>query len=127
MSKFSETTNEKHLTKTFSKIDIVVRGDHGQGKFRYVGKSIMRDKEGINNDLHVIKKGHIDCTKNTYEIFKKKLATSINNDLEYLMREDCCLYFQWKEDGNLIVSYERKDNESLTNYISYISIPTRIL
>ena len=43
------------------------------------------------------------------------------------MREDYCLYFKWKEDGNLIVSYEKKDNESLTNYISYISILTRIL
>ena len=43
------------------------------------------------------------------------------------MREDYCLYFKWKEDGNLIISYEKKDNESLTKYISYISIPTKIL
>ena len=38
----------------------------------------------------------------------KKVATQINNDLEYLMREDYCLYFKWKEDGNLIVSYKKK-------------------
>ena len=31
------------------------------------------------------------------------------------------------EDGILIVSYGKKDNESLTNNISYISIPTKIL
>ena len=48
MSKFSETTNVKNLTNTFSKIDIVVGGDHGQGNFRSVGKFIMKDEEGIN-------------------------------------------------------------------------------
>ena len=29
------------------KIDIVVGGDHGQGKFRSVGKFIMRDKKEL--------------------------------------------------------------------------------
>ena len=65
----------------------------------------MRDKKGFNKDSYVIKNGHIDCTKDTYEIFQKTLATQINNNLEYLMREDYCLYFKWKEAGNLIVSY----------------------
>ena len=117
----------KNLTNTFSKIDIVVGGDHGQGKFRSVGKFIMRDEEGYNKDSYVIKNGHIDCTKDTYKIFQKTLASPINKDLEYLMREDYCLYFKRKEDGNLVVSYERKDTESLTNYRSYVIVPIRIL
>ena len=127
LSKFSETTNDKNLSNICSKIDIVVGVDHGQGTFRSVGKFIMRDKEGINKDSYVIKHCHIDWTKDTYEIFQKILATPISNDLEYLMREGYCLYIKWKKDGNLVVSYETKDNESLNNYISYISIPTRIL
>ena len=56
----------------------------------------------------MIKDGHINCTTDTYYIFQKTLATPINNDLEYLIREDYCLYFKWKEDSNLIVSYEKK-------------------
>ena len=64
----------------------------------------MRDKEGINKDSYVIENGYIECTKDTYEISQKPLATQINNDLEYLMREDYCLYFKWKEDGNFIIS-----------------------
>ena len=71
LRKCSETINEKNLTNTFSKIDIVVGGYHGQGNFRSVGKFIVRDKEGINKDSYVIKNGHIDCTKDTYEIFQK--------------------------------------------------------
>ena len=55
MSKYSETSNEKNLYNTFSQIDIVVGGDHGQGKFRSVGKFIMRDKKGSNKDSYVIK------------------------------------------------------------------------
>ena len=94
--------------------------------FCSIDKFIMRDKEGINKDSYVIKNNHIDCTKDTYEIFQKTLATPINNDLEYLMRGDYCLYFKWKRYGKLVVSYERKDNDSLTNYTSYISVPTRI-
>ena len=65
-------------------------------------------KDGYNKDSYVIKNGHIDCTKDTYEILQKTLATPINKDLEYLMREDYCLYFKWKEDGKVVVSYEKK-------------------
>ena len=78
MNEFSETTNEKNLSNKFSKIDIVVGGEHRQGNFRSVGKFIMRDKEEINKDSYVIKNGHIDCTKDTYEIFQQTLATAIN-------------------------------------------------
>ena len=43
------------------------------------------------------------------------------------MRKDYCLYFKWKEDGKLEVAYEEKDNDSLSNYVFYVSIPLRIL
>ena len=108
MSKFSETTNDKNLSNICSKIDIAVGGEYGQGKFCSICKFIMRDEEGYNKDSYVIKNGHIDCTKDTYEIFQQTLATQINNDLEYLMREDYSLYFKRKDDGKVIVSYEKK-------------------
>ena len=41
------------------------------------------------------------------------------------MRKDYCLYFKWKEDGKLEVAYE-EENYSLSNYVSYVSIPLRI-
>ena len=61
------------------------------------------------------------------EIFRQTLATPFNNDFEYLMRKYYCLYFKWKEDGKLEVAYEEKDNDPLSNYVSYMSIPLRIL
>ena len=73
-----------------SQIDIVIGGNHGQGKFRSFGKFIMRDKEGYNKDSYVIKKGHIYCTKNTNEIFQRTIATPINNHLKYLMNDNYC-------------------------------------
>ena len=91
-----------------SKIDIVIGGDYGQGKFRSVGKFVMRDKEGYNKDSYVIKNGHINCTKDTYEIFQRIIVTTINNHLKYLMHDNYCLYFKWKEDRVLVISYEKK-------------------
>ena len=43
------------------------------------------------------------------------------------MHDNYCLYFKWKEDGILEISYEEKNNDSLSNYISFISVPKRIL
>ena len=61
--------DKDNLDNKLSKIDIVIGDDHSQGKFGSVGKFIMRDKEGYNEDSYVIKNGHIDCTKDKYEIF----------------------------------------------------------
>ena len=43
------------------------------------------------------------------------------------MRKDYSLYFKWKKNGKLEVVYEEKDNDLLSNYVSYVSIPLRIL
>ena len=106
---------------------MVIVGDHGQEKIRNVCKYIMINKDGKNMTSYVIKNGHIDHKKDTYEIFQHILATPLNNDLEYLMRKDYCLYFKWKVDGKLEVAYEEKENDSLSNYVSHVSIPLSIL
>ena len=54
-----------------SKNDILIGDYHYQGNFRNVSIFIMRDKEGYNKDSYVIKNGHKDCTKDTYEMFQK--------------------------------------------------------
>ena len=43
------------------------------------------------------------------------------------MHDNYCLYFKWKEDGNVEISYDEKSSDSLSNYISFISVPTRII
>jgi hypothetical protein len=53
---------------SLSSIDVVLGGDHGQGKFRSVIKIILRDTNGKMMDTMVMKVGHIDCTKDTYEV-----------------------------------------------------------
>ena len=108
-------------------IDIVTGSDNGQGYFRWVGKFILRDKEGYNKDSCVIKKGHIDWTKDAYEIFQRTIANPINNRLKYLMHDNYCLYFKWEENGILEMSYKEKNNDSLSHYISFKSFPTKLL
>ena len=67
----------------------------------------MRNIDGTNITSYVIKNCHIDHKKDTYKIFQETLATPLNNDLEYLIRKYYCLYFKWKEDGKLEVTYEQ--------------------
>ena len=43
------------------------------------------------------------------------------------MHNNYCLYFQWQEDCILEILYEKKNDDSLSNYISFISVPIRIL
>ena len=65
---------------------MVIGDDHVQENFRNVCQYIMRNKDGKNITSYVIKNGHIDHKKDTYEIFQQTLATTLNNDLQYLMQ-----------------------------------------
>ena len=58
---------------------MVIGGDHGQEKFRNVCKYIIGNKYGKNMTSYVIKNGHIDYKKDTYEIFQHTLVTPLNN------------------------------------------------
>jgi hypothetical protein len=59
-------------------IDVVLGGDHGQGNFRSVIKIILRDDDGKQVDSMVMKVGHIDCMKDTYDILKSSVAGPLN-------------------------------------------------
>ena len=84
----------------------------------------MRGKEGYNKDSYVIKNEHKDCTKDTYEMFQK-IVSPINIDLKYLMNKNNYLYFKWDKDI-IQIFIMKKDNNSLSNYVSVICVPIRI-
>ena len=44
-----------------------------------------------------------------------------------MIQEKFCLYFKWNDDGKIDISYKKKDNDSLSSYVSFMSVPTRIL
>jgi hypothetical protein len=62
-------------------IDDVLGGNHGQGKFRSVIKIILRDDDGKQVDSMVMKVGHIDCMKDTYDILKSSVAGPLNKSI----------------------------------------------
>ena len=68
----------------------------------------------------------MDFTNNTNPIFQRTIITPINNHLKYLIHDNYCLYLNRK---TMVIQkfHMRKKNDSLSNYISFISVPTRIL
>ena len=65
-------------------VDLVIGGDHGQGKFRCVMKIILRDETGKNIDSYCIKIGHIDCDKDTYDVLKNSITGPLNEDIKLI-------------------------------------------
>jgi hypothetical protein len=97
-------------------IDVVLGGDHGQGKFRSVIKIILRDDTGLSVDTLVMKVGHIDCTKDTYDVLKSSVAGPLNNSLKEVINsgalqvirdEDGSVAFRMKKEG-------QEDDQPLT-------------
>ena len=44
-----------------------------------------------------------------------------------MIQENLCLYFKWNGDGRIDISYKKKDNDSLSSYVSFMFLSTRIL
>ena len=70
--------------KGIDNVDLVLGGDHGQGVFRALFKVIIRDQNKVIIDSFVVKVGHIDCKKDTYEVLKNTIAPDLDNDLKEL-------------------------------------------
>jgi hypothetical protein len=68
----------------FDSLDVVVGGDHGQRKFRMVMRVIYRNKADptVPPVMHMIKIGHIDCTKDTREILEQTIGIPINEGIK---------------------------------------------
>ena len=65
-------------------IELVIGGDHGQGKFRSVMKIILRDASGKNIDSFCVKIGHIDFDKDTYHVLKNSVTKPLNDDIKVI-------------------------------------------
>jgi hypothetical protein len=63
-------------------MDVVLGGDHGQGKLQSVIKIILQDKIGGQVTSMVMKVGHIDCRKDTYKLLKSSIAGPLNESLQ---------------------------------------------
>ena len=63
---------------SISTIDIVVGGDHGQGKFRSVSKFILRDIYFNKLKSYVMKNAHTDCDKDTYDVLNDLIVKPLN-------------------------------------------------
>ena len=110
-----------------STIDIVVGGDHGQGKFRSVSKFILRDTLFNKLKSNVIKNAHIDCEKDTYDVLNDSVVKPLNEEMKLLMEKDMFVYFMWNEDKKLIIKYSKEEDINKSIYKKVIQIKTRPL
>jgi hypothetical protein len=85
--------------KKVASVDIVVGGHHGQGKFRAVIKIILRyvDIE-VKTKIIVIKAGHIEAKKDTYEILKNTVTPEMNDAIKRI-----------KQGGNVLRIFENAE------------------
>jgi hypothetical protein len=104
-------------------IDVVLRGDHGQGKFESVIKIILRDDDGKQVDSMVMKVGHIDCIKDTHNILKSSVARPLNESIEEVVKSGALQLIR-EQDGNLSCSMKNDDDQSLT--IITTNLPIRV-
>jgi hypothetical protein len=81
-------------------IDVVLGGDHGQGKFRSVIKIILGDDDGKQVDSMVMKVGHIDCVKDTYDILKSSVVGPLNESIEEVVKSGALQLIR-EQDGKL--------------------------
>ncbi len=78
-----ETFSTNPTLDNLRSIDVVLGGDHGQGKFRAVIKIIMRFVgAGVEPIVVVIKVGHIEAKKDTYQILLNTVTPSMNEAIK---------------------------------------------
>ena len=82
---FMQDASTSSLVDNTTTLDIVIGGDHGQGKFRCLLKLILRDADNTIIKTVVLKVGHIDCPKDTYDVLKLSIAPLINQYLTQII------------------------------------------
>ena len=79
-------------------IDIVVGGDHSQGKFRSICNFVLRDINVKKLNSCVRKNAHIGCDKDTYDVLNEPIVKPINNEIKTIMRKDIFVFFMWDDN-----------------------------
>ena len=106
--------------KYISTIDMVLGGDHGQDKIRFVAKFISIDSGGNKVLSHVINSDTIDCDHNTYDVLNNSIVKPINDDMKLLISKDMFVFLLWNEDNKLIIQYSTKDDCNESRYVKVI-------
>jgi hypothetical protein len=75
---------EKMAFLDIEEFGIVIGGDHGQGKYGEIVKVILRAAGRTVLRTFTVKVGHIECKKDTYDIFNGTIATPLNGSLKRL-------------------------------------------
>ena len=112
---------------SISTIDIVVGGDHGQGKFRSVSKIILGDIYLNKLKSYVITNAHIDCDKDKYDVLNDSIVKPPTEEMKSLMNKEMSVHFMWNEDKNIIIKYSKEENIIISIYKTIIQIKTRLL
>ena len=96
---------------------MVLGGDHGQDKIRFVAKFIPIDSGGNKVLSHVINSDTIDCDHNTYDVLNNSIVKPINDDMKLLISNDMFVFLLWNEDNKLIIQYSTKDDCIESRYV----------
>jgi hypothetical protein len=99
--------------KKVASINIVVGGDHGQGKFRAVIKIIIRfTSVGVEPKVVVIKVGHIEAKKDTYKILLNVATPSTNKAIKRI-----------KVGGNVLRAFDYTETGAVELTFSNVNQP----
>jgi hypothetical protein len=99
--------------KKVASINIVVGGDHGQGKFRAVIKIIIRfTSVGVEPKVVVIKVGHIEAKKDTYKILLNVASPSMNKAMKRI-----------KVGGNVLRAFDYTETGAVELTFSNVNQP----
>ena len=112
---------------SFESVDLVIGGDHGQGKFRSVMKVILRNRYGKNVNHFCIKVNHIDCEKDTYEVLKKSIAAPLNADIKSINESKHIQVLTDIITKAVCLFIGTEDQVDMSQYIIKKSVPVRII
>jgi hypothetical protein len=118
----NKMATDKGTPRSLKSMDAVLGGDHGQRNFRSVIKIILRDNTGKQVTSMVMKVGHIDCTKDTYEVLKSSVAGPLNKSLQNVINLGALLLIRDANEGLLCRMKKNGDDPPLT-IISSLPIP----
>ena len=108
-------------------LDLVIGGDHGQGKFRSVMKIILRNQDLKNVNQFCIKIDHIDCEKDTYEVLRDSITSPLNTDITTINEAGYIRVLKnlITEEDTLLIG--KQDQVDTNQYSIRKSLPVRIL
>ena len=108
-------------------IDLVIGGDHGQGKFRSVMKIILRNASGKNIDSFCVKIGHIDCDKDTYHVLKNSVTKPLNDDIKAITDSGSVQFITNLTTKEKSIVFDTIDEIDEEKFSIQKSVPIRIL